>query len=120
MKQRKHLNIALVMGYNAGKIGSLERFLFHFTEEAIARGHKVSMVFIEQPIEEVSSTLESKGAPWDSAPMLCKRLSHAGFTLYHLSLNSARFFCNLLKSRSALAAENPVAGTIPCPFRADS
>ena len=29
-----------------------------------------------------------------------------GLTLYHISLDSIRFFCNLLKSRSALAAEN--------------
>ena len=49
--------------------------------------------------------LESKGSLWDSAPMLRKCLSYAGLILYHLNLDSAHFFCNLLKSRLALAAE---------------
>ncbi len=38
--------------------------------------------------------------------MLLKCLLHAGLNLYHLSLESVRFFCNLLQSRSALAKEN--------------
>ena len=62
MDNKKHLHIALIMGYDAGKIGALERFLFHFSEEARGRGHKVSIVFIHQPIREVKSTLEKKEA----------------------------------------------------------
>lgn len=39
--------------------------------------------------------------------MLRKALSHALSILSHLTLDLIHFFCNLLKSRSALAAENP-------------
>ena len=38
--------------------------------------------------------------------MLPETLSHALLILRHLSLDFIRFFCNLLKPRSALAAEN--------------
>ena len=38
--------------------------------------------------------------------MLCETLSHAGLTLYHFSLDVIRFLGSLVRSRSALTAEN--------------
>jgi hypothetical protein len=38
--------------------------------------------------------------------MLRETLSHAGLTLYHLSLDIIRFLGSLVRSRSALTAEN--------------
>jgi len=38
--------------------------------------------------------------------MLPKNLSHALLTLRHLCLDFIRFFCNLLKPRFSLTAEN--------------
>ena len=50
--------------------------------------------------------VELLGPVRNSGSMLYKALTHAAVTFCHLSQDSIRFFCILLKSRSALASEN--------------